>query len=322
MTKPNDSNPWRSILFLFCASLVACQSAFGDYKAGQLDGGVVSGVGGRTGLGGAPSTSTAGNTARAGNTSNGGTASGGATSANACNSDGIYRCTDTSIETCVSHQWQALLSCSRDLCDSDRGRCMTCAPGANRCSAFNLQTCASSGDSWTTTNPCDTAEYCDSVSNTCYTCLPGEAFCSGASLYKCNAAQNGWNVTDCSSPDLCDARAQACGDACPNTDWVSCNAESLIGCDGKGHHIQLDKCASSQLCTQTLKDRASNPTAWNGKCTTGCTPGAYQCNPDNPSELRACPPSGLGWEHVETCLTPELCNAANLMYIFIVPFYS
>jgi len=309
MTKPNDSNQWR-LAFLLCASLVACQSVFGDYKAGQLDGGVTSGVGGSTATAGAKST--AGNTSKAGNASSGGTSSGGATADTSCGSDGIHRCTDTSVDTCVDHQWQALLSCSRDLCDSDRGRCMACSPGATRCSAFNLQTCASTGDNWTTTKACDTADYCDSVTNKCFACLSGEAFCSGASLYKCNANQDGWTVTDCNSPDLCDARAQTCGDPCPNSDWVSCNGRSLIGCDGNGHHIQLDECASSQLCQRTLDDRASNPTGWNGKCSTGCTPGAYQCNPDNPSELRACPPSGVGWEHVEPCGPPELGNAADL----------
>ena len=299
MLEPTYSNLRRACVVLFCASLAACQAAFGDYKAGQ--------VGGSTSFGGG-GTSNGGHTFSAGNSASVGSTSGGGTSASPCKSEGAYSCTNTAIEICRNGSWQSYQSCSGDLCDAQHGRCMTCSPGSNRCSAFNLQTCSSAGDSWSTTTQCDTAEYCDSVSNQCFACLAGEAFCDGAALYKCNSTQSGWNVVECDSPDLCDARAQAC-QVCSGSDWLGCNGSTLLACNN-GAHVQLADCGSSQLCQQTLDAHTSDPTNWNGKCVTGCTPGAYQCNPNNLAELRACSPSGT-WESVETCLTPELCDAAN-----------
>ena len=164
MTKLYRSNLGRGLFVLACALLAACQAAFGDYKAGQASVGGTFGVGGISGIGGS---------------SNGGhSASGGATTASACDSVGAFRCTGTALEVCDNQQWQSLASCSSDLCDSVNGRCNTCAPGSHRCAAFNLQTCSSTGDSWSTSKACDTAYYCDSASNTCLTCLPGETFCA------------------------------------------------------------------------------------------------------------------------------------------------
>jgi hypothetical protein len=308
MTTSAHRSLGRLFLVLFCAALGACQAAYGDYKTGEVAAGV--GGGGSTSPSGGNGGAKPGGASSVGG-SNGGNANGGATSGSACSPEKSHRCTETAIETCVNAKWVSDTSCSRPLCNATTGTCMLCAPGGNRCLAFNLQTCSSSGTEWTTTAQCDTSVYCDAITDTCFTCLPGEAFCDGASLYSCNAKQNGWGVVDCGDPDLCDARAQACVPPCPDTDWVSCNGASLIGCDSNHHHIQLDMCASSQLCTKTVDDKIGDPSGWTGKCEAGCTPGAYQCNPSNPAELLACPPSGLAWEHVETCLTPELCDATN-----------
>ncbi len=290
---------------LSCASLAACQAAYGDYKAGQTSNGVGGqGGGGAQGGGGGLNPGGAGNVGGA----RGGTTNGGNSSTSAC-AEKTHQCTDTTIETCIGGKWVGDTSCTKLLCDATTGTCMLCPPGANRCSAFNLQACSSNGTEWATTAQCDTSDYCDAVTNTCFTCLPSEAFCDGASLFKCNATQNGWSITDCGSPDNCDGTEGACVPPCDSPDWVSCNGTSLIGCDANHHHIQLDVCASSQLCTKTINDKISNPTTWTKKCETGCgTPGVYRCNPDNAAELQACPPSGLNWEHVDTCATPALCD--------------
>jgi hypothetical protein len=290
MTRLNGTNWRRYFVFCVCASLLGCQAAFGDYK---------SGAGGAIGVGGGGQ---GGSTANAGN---GGTSSGGA-----CDSEGIYQCTDTEIQICTSHKWQPYLACTKDLCDAQRGRCMTCAPGSHRCAAFNLQTCAASGDSWTTTQTCDTAAYCDAVSNTCLTCLTGEAFCSGASLYVCNSTQDGWDVTDCGNPDTCASDIHACA-PCTDPTLVYCNGADLMQCGTDGKRKKISTCGSSQLCTQTLTDRADNPSAWSGACSPGCTPGAYDCNPTTPAVLEACPPSGLAPETIQTCTTPALCDSAQ-----------
>ena len=52
MSKPTDSNLRRAFVFLFCASLVACQAAFGDFKTGEVGGSTSSSVGGDSNLGG------------------------------------------------------------------------------------------------------------------------------------------------------------------------------------------------------------------------------------------------------------------------------
>ena len=302
MTKLYRSNLWRGLFVLACASLAACQAAFGDYKSGQVEAGGISGVGGIGGVGGS---------SNGGHAASGGATPGGATSASACDSIGAYRCADSALEVCDSQQWQSLGPCSSDLCDSTNGHCMTCVPGAHRCAAFNLQTCSSTGDSWSTTKACDTAEYCDSASNTCLTCLHGETFCSGASLYECNSTQDGWDVTDCISADRCDSLAGVCQD-CPSTEYVYCNGASLMGCDANLHRVQLDACVSAELCNQTLVDLTSSPATSSVKCDQGvCTPGDYRCNPNDGTQLQSCPPSALEWDTVDNCTTAALCDAIN-----------
>jgi hypothetical protein len=294
----------------WCASLNACTGLIGDDDHNQQPGSVTSGTGGDLGLGGA--TGSAGNSATAGATSFiVGTGDGGASAGNACSVDGVYRCTETAIEVCVNQTWQRVAECSPDLCDAAGGRCMSCVPGSHRCAGFNLQTCASTGDSWVTTAACDTSAYCDSDSNICRVCLAGEAFCGESSLYKCNPSQNGWDVVDCAGPDPCNAQTGTCQTSIATGCVVHCEGASLMGCESNQRLVQLDLCASSELCSKTLIDRANDPSTFNGKCTQGCTPGAYRCNPDNPTELQSCPPSALDWVTVSTCVTSALCDAMN-----------
>src|SRR5664279_2700793 len=179
---------WRHGLVLIIVSLwiCACQS-------GGTPGTGSTGTGGNGAQAG-----NAGKAGKAGNIGNGGTAGNAGNSATtACSSEGAYRCTDTALEVCQNQLWQPQVACTKDLCDAVRGRCMTCAPGTDRCVAWSLETCASTGDNWTVAAECDTAAYCDSVSKTCLPCLPGETFCSGTRLYVCKQDLSGWAVTDC-----------------------------------------------------------------------------------------------------------------------------
>ena len=310
-------NPWdmfRGSLFLFaCLLISACQVLFGEYKSGQPDAGVANGlresgnsaISGGTGVIGDNGASggilgNAGGGASAASTDDSGTPT--------CDSDGTYRCTEAALEVCQNHQWQPQVACAKDLCDAERGRCMLCSPGAERCMAWSLEACSSTGDSWTVAAECDTAAYCDSVSKTCLACLPGESFCSGTRLYVCKHDQSGWAVTDCQDANLCNARVGSCRPCI--TGEYQCNAESLQVCDDNQAWTQADLCASSELCQASLSARANDPTAWSQKCNLPeCNAGDYRCNPNNMAELQGCPPSRLDWNLVDTCLTSALCNA-------------
>jgi hypothetical protein len=303
METPRRVARGHALVLLFGVMLCACQAIFGEYKAGHRSPGATTSLGGSGARAG--SSAMAGSTVLAGNAGSAGDTAD--ASVPACDSDGTYHCTDAGLEVCQDQNWVPWLACEKDLCDAERGRCMSCAPGSYRCASWNLEVCASTGDGWTIAASCDTADYCDSVSKTCLACLPGETFCSGTRLYVCKSDKSGWDVTDCQDANLCNARVGSCRPCV--TGEYQCNGSSLQTCDTNQAWVQADLCESPELCQASLALHASSPTSWNGKCQPpACNPGDYRCNPSNLAELQGCPPSGLDWNLVDTCLTPALCN--------------
>lgn len=144
-------------------------------------------------------------------------------------------------------------------------------------------------------------------------CEVGRARCLGSQIQTC-VGGNEWRVLDtCASPDLCNLLSLSCTPCEPGT--FQCSGPQPQKCDGDRHwQPDGDACDSASLCelpadgTRAMCRTASCPAP---EPLVKGQPAVPQMYCSNDGHLQRCPLSRTGWQDVEICASPALCNLAQ-----------
>ena len=237
-----------------------------------------------------------------------------ASTASVCEPAGAFRCNPEQpavLEVCDPETvlgWTEYLRCAApQLCDADRGECLSCEPGASRCDGWRLQRCDATGSHWELQAECHTEDHCNSTEERCLHCLGGQGFCADANFVSCNANQDGLEAITCESADLCNVASMGCRQCFP--DEYQCSGNDLMRCDEEHTWQRQDTCETEFLCSKTLEVLADDAQASAECLAPVCEAGEFRCNPDNPAVLQGCPPSRDRFETIDVCGQPAQCNA-------------
>lgn len=139
---------------------------------------------------------------------------------------------------------------SAEHCQQGTGAaCAVCLATDVRCEGDLLVSC-NAARTGLDTRRCGSAASCNAATNECVeaACAPGESRCRGARLESCNAAQTGFDpVTDCGSPQACNADADACNICSPGT-FRCLNGSTVAACDASGQSEALVGCGLLESC--------------------------------------------------------------------------
>jgi hypothetical protein len=205
------------------------------------------------------------------------------------------------------------------------GRPFVCDLGTFQCNVSKREICtrlADSGIGWMTQEDCLSNALCEQgLLEPVTRCIPpacnlDSGQCNGATPERCledltgytafgvecaNAGQCSTSLVDCpNGPPCC---AQAC---VPGT--IRCNAGTMERCAADQESWELvETCQSAELCQQGL-DQCSGAAGGCACSQAVCQPGDKRCSPDNPLTLEVCNAGQTGWNFVDTCATPALCE--------------
>ncbi|HEU4583348.1 MAG TPA: hypothetical protein VFS67_34055 [Polyangiaceae bacterium] len=204
-------------------------------------------------------------------------------------------------------------------------RLPACAPGEVRCEGAQLQYCAEGRTGFVSAEECATAALCTaSLSNlgpagtpVCIppACASNEHQCTETGvLQECNEDRSGFRVIQtcigapfCSAA-LADQGQDGCRSAPCEAGQMLCNGAQIQVC--RGDRSALDDtgvtCESAELCNATDPANAfCEPPA----CRRGATSGdEFRCAG---AALQRCNESLTGYETIETCVSPALCDASQ-----------
>lgn len=197
-----------------------------------------------------------------------------------------------------------------------------CEPGQVRCSGALVQACVrSSIDApvWLTINDCKQEALCVSDPDprcSSRPCLAGEASCDGAIPRICNAAEDGWeSLAACSSAAHCSIAGAECAGPAPcclqapcAAGEMRCNQAQMQRCNETQtawDDVQL--CDSADLCQAGLTSCGA-PGATCACQVPTCATNETRCTG---TTLERCNAGRTGWEAVDLCATPELCEAGR-----------
>jgi hypothetical protein len=196
-----------------------------------------------------------------------------------------------------------------------------CIPGAVQCNGSWVERCVPSGSNepprWTKIEDCFSESLCVEPGN-CLppTCKAREVRCAGAAPQRCRADRTGWEeLTACESAAHCSLDVPACnaagGDApcCLDVPCepgeLRCNSHELQRCRADQSDLDLvASCATAALCAASIDNCLGDA----GACecvAAGCEPGQTRCEGNT---LRRCNAEQTGFEFVEACSSPELCE--------------
>jgi hypothetical protein len=242
----------------------------------------------------------------------------------------------------ANHTWSSAQTCeTKELCElsaaaaPDANGAKACIPpgcpepgvspdGVHyRCvNGVELERCPPGRVAWVQTDVCASEDLCTTTANDpagadangtqCVEpeCEPDEFRCNGNRLEQCNQDLQGWGLFDeCMPPFVCDLNEQACSGPCTPGE-NQCNGEVLEVCNDRQEWEAFQTCASAALCVVTEDGNG----LFYGACNDMVCPVAlaYRCIDEaGETRLEQCREDFTGWEPVDVCLSPELCNQTN-----------
>ena len=129
-------------------------------------------------------------------------------------------------------------------------------------------------------------------------CEPDEYRCAGATLERCADDRRGFvTAENCASEAECNVNTRSCRPCVPGE--YMCRGASLERCEPTGTWAVQRTCETPELCNVA-------PNHTSGSCLDRtCAPDALSCDL---AELRRCSPGLDGFDSLELCENPELCD--------------
>jgi hypothetical protein len=200
-----------------------------------------------------------------------------------------------------------------------------CAAGETRCEGANLQFCSEGRTGWITAEECASAALCQSsVQNfgpngqpQCLApaCAEGEHRCAdGGLLQVCSEDRSGFvDKEQCIGAPFCNAALanqgqSGCTDAPCEAGLSQCNGAQIEVCreDRTGLDAVGAPCESAALCNA---EDPANAFCEEPLCRRGATSGdEFRCEGAN---LQRCNESLTVYDTIQTCITPQLCDASQ-----------
>ena len=175
-----------------------------------------------------------------------------------------------------------------------------CTEGSFRCVGPWLYTCGADLNSWTEVAACQTEAHCDSRLGICRSCVPESHRCAGKTLEVCNQQHDWVAVVECASEHECNLNSDSCRPC--NMGEYQCNQASLMRCTANKTWELVQECMNVASCVVT-ENRLSG-SCNESTCDAG---GMHQCNG---AQLLRCTNARHRLVELDTCLSPELCDAA------------
>lgn len=182
-----------------------------------------------------------------------------------------------------------------------------CEPDAYHCQAAVLQRCNLEGTGWAPVDQCASEVLCDAALGACLPalCAPRQHRCTETGeLVACSADLTRFeHVENCRSPAFCSAASgrEGCESAACRAGRQRCNGAQIEECraDRRGFTPVGEPCASASLCVEGESElaRCQEPT---------CEAGRVSCEGVT---LQRCADQRNVLVRVDSCATPELCNA-------------
>jgi hypothetical protein len=186
-----------------------------------------------------------------------------------------------------------------------------CRPGEWTCNREFLLSCTKDGV-WKTDKTCQTASQCDKTAKTCTVCAQaGVRRCNGKQREYCNTTRSGWDsIETCNAADECSPTH--CGPCIAGE--VQCSGEAsrdLQVCNANNRWEAVATCETATLCERSVSMAMADPT-WTPQCLTpSCVKGTLSCEG---STLKRCRQSQDGYDRVDICASPALCQLATETY--------
>jgi hypothetical protein len=186
-----------------------------------------------------------------------------------------------------------------------------CRPGEWTCNREFLLSCTKDGV-WKTDKTCQTASQCDKTAKTCTVCAQaGVRRCNGKQREYCNTTRSGWDsIETCNAADECSPTH--CGPCIAGE--VQCSGEAsrdLQVCNANNRWEAVATCETATLCERSVSMAMADPT-WTPQCLTpSCVAGSLSCEG---STLKRCRQSQDGYDRVDICASPALCQLATETY--------
>lgn len=197
-----------------------------------------------------------------------------------------------------------------------------CEPGQVRCSGSLVQACVrSSVDApvWLTVSDCMQEALCVAEPDPhCLArpCIAGETSCEGATPRVCNSAEDGWDtLAACQSAAHCSINRADCAGSAPCCLEAPCAAGEMRCNQG-----QMQRCNQTETAWDDVQTCDSADLCLAGLSACGGTGAGCACEPPacatnetrcTGSTLEQCNAGRNGWESVDICATPELCEAGR-----------
>lgn len=134
-------------------------------------------------------------------------------------------------------------------------------------------------------------------------CQSNATRCQGNQIQTCINGSEWKTLAVCSAPDLCNLSTLTCAPCEPGS--YQCNGADpqVCGQDQKWSSALSAPCASAALCVAPDDGSPAHCLA------AGCpVAGQLQCASDH---LQVCPATQTGWEDVEICASPALCEVSH-----------
>jgi hypothetical protein len=133
-------------------------------------------------------------------------------------------------------------------------------------------------------------------------CQAFETRCAGSRVEACVNGSDWQLLENCSSPDLCDLTTLSCKPCRPGAGQCNGVQPQICRADGTWHATGV-QCATAALCR--VDDNG------NAACTSPGCPGEGQVQCTTDSHLQRCPSTLTGWQDLETCASPLVCDSAH-----------
>jgi len=182
-----------------------------------------------------------------------------------------------------------------------------CRPGDWTCNREFLLECTKDGV-WQTRETCQTASQCDKNAKTCTVCAKaGAVRCNGVRRECCNNTRSSWDpIQTCNAAEECSPTH--CGPCVAGE--VQCSGDmsrDLRICNANNRWEEIATCETATLCERSVSMAMADPT-WTPQCLTPtCVAGELTCEG---STLRQCRQSQDGYDRIDICASPALCQLA------------
>jgi hypothetical protein len=176
-----------------------------------------------------------------------------------------------------------------------------------RCVGPELEVCAPDRSGFVPFRSCEAPSVCHLGTASCKVCTPGEVECHGQTIVQCAPDATWATMRECTDDTRCEVAAGAgsCEQRACSPGQLTCEGTYLLACSPEGEREVADLCATGELCIQSLAQTLSSETP-RARCNAPvCEAGETRCEG---AVLSLCTFARDGFEELETCATPELCN--------------